>query len=158
MIIVGAQGSIESNILLEKINKLGSPVQVFDASYICGKDHILVAYEHAKRAFEDGRNTCKTIEMELILYASCRRQIKDALDLVGAKNCGDYAFVFFELRKKPAERFITEDLKLKIDNCVLHSSIEKLKKFVDEKELEAVDKTFYFDLLFEKIAMVELMK
>ncbi|HEC76893.1 MAG TPA: hypothetical protein ENI33_06530 [Thermoplasmatales archaeon] len=158
MIIIGAKGKLNIEETLEKLKKIKGISQIFDASCICGREHIEIAYERAKRAFEEGRNKCRSIEMEMLLYASCKRQIKDAMDFVGAKKHGEYAIFLDGLNEEEAIKFVKNELKLEIDENVLKPSIEKLKKFVDEKELRTVDKSFYFDLIYEKIAMVELTK
>lgn len=158
MIIIGAKGKLDVDDAIKKLKKIKGVSQIFDASCICGREHIEVAYERAKRAFEEGRNKCRSIGMEMLLYASCKRQIKDAMDFIGAKDNGEYAIFFEELSKEEATKFVENELNLVIDENVLEADIEKLKKFVSEKELNTVDKSFYFDLLFEKIAMVELLK
>jgi|Deesub1362A_J573_1020465.scaffolds.fasta_scaffold20960_1 KEOPS complex subunit Cgi121 len=157
MIVVGARGKLNVEEVLNRLKKDGIKVQILDASVVCGKEHIEVAYEHAKRAFEEGRNKSKSIEMELMLYASGKRQIKEAIEFIGAKEKGQYAFVFFDIDESKARKFV-ENLGLKIDDSVIQPSIEKLKKFVNKEELKTIDKDFYFDLIFEKIAMVELLK
>ncbi|MCD6448719.1 MAG: hypothetical protein J7L58_06765 [Thermoplasmata archaeon] len=157
MIVIGAKGRLDIERALQEIKKRGLKGQILDASVVCGKEHLEVAYDHARRAFEEGRNKSRSIEMEFLLYASTKRQIKEAIEFIGAKNEGEYAFVFFEGEEKEAREFVRE-LGLEIDDAVLEPNIEKLKKFVDERELETVDKTFYFDLIFEKVAMVEPMK
>jgi len=76
---------------------------------------------------------------------------------MGARVEGEYAFIFFNLDEKKAVEIVKE-LGLEVDDKVLEPSMEKLLYFVEEQELQTVDKSFYFDLLFEKVAMVELMK
>ncbi len=157
MIIIGAKGKLDVEEALNKIKEKGVKAQILDADVVCGKEHIEVAYEHAKRAFEEGRNKSKSIEMELMLYASGKRQIKEAIEFIGAKEKGNYVFIFFNVDENKARKFV-EDLGMKIDDSVIQPSIKKLKKFVSEEELKTIDKDFYFDLIFEKIAMVELLK
>ncbi|HEC76427.1 MAG TPA: hypothetical protein ENI33_04110 [Thermoplasmatales archaeon] len=158
MIIIGAKGKLSVEETLEKLKKIRGVSQIFDASCICGREHIEIAYEHAKRAFEEGRNKCRSIEMEMLLYASGKRQIKDAMDFIGAKKRGEYAIFFDKLNEKEAIKFVKNELKLEVDENVLKPNIEKLKKFVSEEELNTIDKSFYFDLIFEKVATVELTK
>jgi len=157
MIVIGAKGKLNVEEVLDKIKEQGIKAQILDADVVCGKEHIEVAYEHAKRAFEEGRNKSKSIGMELMLYASGKRQIKEAIEFIGAKEKGNYVFIFFNVDEGKARRFV-ESLGLKIDDGVMQPSIEKLKKFISEEELKTIDKDFYFDLIFEKIAMVELLK
>lgn len=157
MIIIGAKGRLNIERALKELKGMGKFAQVLDARVVCGKEHLRIAYEHAKRAFKNGRNVCKNIEMEFMLYASAKRQIKDAIEFIGAKEEGIYAFVFDGISEEEAMDFVKK-LNLKIDNNVLEPTMEKLKKFVEEKELETVDKAFYFDLLFEKMALLNAIK
>lgn len=158
MIIIGAKGKINVEDVLKRLKKLNCKfAQIVNADYVCGKEHLIVAYELAKRAFKNRRNICKNIEMEFLVYASAKKQIKDALAVMGAKDRGNYAFVFDGMRKKDALKFV-KDLGLKIDDKVIEPTIKKIKKFVNEKELKTIDKSFYFDLIFEKMAMMETLK
>ena len=158
MIILGAKGKIELQKLLDYLKEYSNEIQIMDATRICGKEHIHVAYEHAKRAFEEGTNTCKNIAMELLLYASCKRQIEDAIDFIGAKDNGKYAMVFFKVNIKSARHFIETQIGLTIDNSILKYSMQKLNNFIEKKEFETVEKNLYSDLLFEKIAILNLLK
>lgn len=158
MIVIGARGKLNVEEAIEKLRKVKGVSQIFDASCICGREHVEVAYERAKRAFQEGRNKCRSIEMEMLLYASCKRQIKDAMDFIRAKEEGEYAIFFDEIGEEEAIKFVRDELNLTIDEKVLEPSIEKLKKFVSEEEIKTIDKSFYFDLIFEKITMVELLK
>jgi len=157
MIVIGAKGRLNVEEALNKLKEKDIEAQIFDASKVCGVEHMEIAYEHARRAFKEGRNKSRSIGMELMRYASAKRQIKEAIDFMGAKEEGEYAFVFFNVEKKEAVKIVKE-MALEVDDSVLAPSKEKLLNFVDEDELKTVDKSFYFDLLFEKVAMVELMK
>ena len=157
MIVVGARGRMDVERALEIIKKHDSEAQILNATRVCGREHLEVAYEHARRAFQEGRNKSRSIGMETMLYASTKRQIKEAIEFMGARVEGEYAFIFFNLDEKKAVEIVKE-LGLEVDDKVLEPSMEKLLYFVEEQEMQTVDKSFYFDLLFEKVAMVELMK
>jgi len=158
MIIIGAKGEINVEDVLKRLKKLNCKfAQIVNADYVCGKEHLIVAYEFAKRAFKNGRNICKNIEMEFLIYASAKKQIKDALAIIGAKEKGNYAFIFDGIKKRDGIKFV-KDLGLKIDDKVIEPTIEKLKKFVEDKELKTIDKSFYYDLIFEKMAMMDAIK
>ena len=73
--IIGAKAMIESiDGFLEKISsfekKYNVEVQVFDADLIYGKNHLQSAYDHAKRAFENNKNSTNSLAMETLLYAA----------------------------------------------------------------------------------------
>ena len=157
MIVIGAKGKLDVEKVLKEMKEKGMKGQILDASVVCGIEHIKVAYEKAKRAFKERRNKSKSIEMEFLLYASTKRQIKEAIEFMGAKEEGEYAFIIFEGNEKEARKFI-EKLGLEIDDSVIEPSIEKLKKFVSKEELKTIDKSFYFDLIFEKMALLDAIK
>lgn len=157
MMVIGAKGHLDVEDALERGRTKGFSLQILDASCVCGKEHLEVALAHARRAFEEKRNVSESMEMEFLRYVSCRRQIRDAIAFAGAKDSGTYAFVFFSGTQEQAQRFV-EELGLEIDGRVLEPAEEKIKRFVGERELSTVDKSFYVDLVFEKIAMVSLMK
>jgi len=158
VVVIGAKGKINVEEVIKKLHEYCSPCQIFDADVICGEEHIITAYHHAKRAFKYGKNIAKSMEMEILLYVAARRQINDAIKFAGAKNNGKYAFLFVGKSKKDAEDFV-KMLGMKIDNRLLKPSIQKLKKFgITEKELKSVNKSMYADLVLEKMALLELMK
>ncbi len=157
MIVIGAKGKMDVERALKFLKGIDENAQILDATMVCGREHLGVAYEHAERAFREGRNKSRSIGMETMLYASTRRQIKEAIETMGAKEEGEYAFLFFNVDEREARKVVKE-MGLVIDESVLEPSMEKLMNFIDEEEIKTVDKSFYFDLLFEKIAMVELMK
>ncbi|MEM1513945.1 MAG: KEOPS complex subunit Cgi121 [Candidatus Thermoplasmatota archaeon] len=163
MIIIGAKGKMDVEDAIKKFMdfcKRNFVIgQIFDADLIFGEEHLAVAYERAKKAFEKGRNICKTIEMEMLLYASARRQINEAISLIGAKKEGNYAFfICGKIDKEKVADFI-HGLNLEIDQDVIEFKKEKLKKFgIDEKEIFATDEKFHKDLIFEKIALLDAIK
>ena len=174
MIIVGAAGRVEdSDKLLEKLGQISKErdieIVAVDAGYVCGKDHIVSAYRHAVRAFEEGRNSMKKFSMEILLYISGERQIKNAIQKIGIKDgIENVVFIFMDasdyenLKGKISEDEalkIVDELGFRIDNDVLKPSREKLKAmgFGDE-EIETVSKDKYSDLILEKVAMVDVIK
>ena len=99
--IIGAKGHI-SNIddFLKKINNFCNKnsiiIQVFNAEIIFGRNHILSAYKHAKRAFEQKTNTTNSLAMEILLYASGERQLKLAIPKIGVKK-GDRVSIYLPM-------------------------------------------------------------
>jgi len=164
--IIGAKGKI-SNIdkFLEKINsfceKKSIVIQVFNAEMIFADKHIISAYEHAKRAFEQKTNTTNTLAMEILLYASGERQLKLAIPKIGVKKGqADIAIIF--IGDKITDKLIDElmqELSIKRDDKVLEGDINTLKKFgLKESEIKTVSKDKYGGLILEKIALVDIIK
>ena len=69
-------------------------VQLFRADRIAGKEHLFFAAMGAVRAFRQRRHRARTLAVELLLYASCQRQISKAIRLLGVgPQTGDAALV-----------------------------------------------------------------
>ncbi|HHF58845.1 MAG TPA: hypothetical protein ENL44_01425, partial [Thermoplasmatales archaeon] len=106
------------------------------------------------RAFEEGRNSMKKFSMEILLYISGERQIKNAIQKIGIKDGIENVVLIFmdrtdheSLKGKISEDEalkIVDELGFRIDNDVLKPSREKLKAmgFGDE-EIETVSKDKY---------------
>src|SRR5437867_8774842 len=63
----------------------GGWAQLLDADAVLGRDHLASAFDHARRAFDQGRNSTASIEVEFLLYASGERQISKAISTAGAR-------------------------------------------------------------------------
>jgi len=63
----------------------GVVVQFFDASLIAGVEHLRFAALNALNAFKSKVNISDSLAMEILLYASSRRQIKEAVMHLGIK-------------------------------------------------------------------------
>jgi len=165
--IFGAEGKI-SNIdsFLKKIKEFSKEknilIQSFDAELIYDKNHLISAYKHAKRAFENKTNTCNSLEMEILLYASGERQLKIAIPKIGVKK-GNTSIVFIMINKedeidKIVDPFL-ELFDLKRSDNLLKGNINTLKKLgFKDSEIRTVSKDKYSDLVLEKVAMVDIIK
>jgi len=60
--------------------------QVFDADRVAGWRHLFFAAVNAVEAFEGGRGISRSLEVEVLLYASCRDQISQAFEIVGVSE------------------------------------------------------------------------
>jgi len=58
-------------------------IQLFRADRIAGPEHLIFAAGAAIRAFRQHRQRSHTFAVELLLYASCQRQISKAIQLLG---------------------------------------------------------------------------
>ncbi len=131
-------------------------VQLLDARLVCGRDHLLSAFEHADRAFREGRNTAKTLAVEFALFVSGERQIADALAKVGIR--GDTAeFAVVSFGGVPDD--ILGPLALTRDDSVLAETPAKLRAFgLTDAELATVPPDRVSDLVLERVALVDLLK
>jgi len=64
----------------------GVRFQVFDADRVAGWRHLYFAAVNAVGAFEGGRGISRSLEVEALLYASCRDQISQAFEVVGVSE------------------------------------------------------------------------
>jgi KEOPS complex subunit Cgi121 len=58
-------------------------VQLVRADRIAGREHLKFAARNAIRAFRQKNNRSQSLAMELLLYASCQRQISRAIQRLG---------------------------------------------------------------------------
>jgi len=61
----------------------GLDVQLFDAGAVVNSDHLRSAAFHALRSQQRGTMRSGSLPMEMLLYASGRRQIRDAMAMMG---------------------------------------------------------------------------
>ena len=164
-------GDLDPQKLLDNIQDFAKEnsisIQIFDAQLIFGKDHLRSACEHAKRAFKQENHISESLEMEIMLYAAGEYQIKNALGKLGVKpgaseialiivgeleNIEQKLNVFFEKLK-------VDGLELSIDNRVLDGDIKTLKLYgITDDELNAVPEDHWFELVLEKVALVDIIK
>jgi len=132
----------------------GGRAEVYDATAVLGAAHIQVAWEHARRAFDDGRNQCDSLEMETRLYASGERQIKGALQRTGVKAGKVPVALVSENGDLLAN--VMQKLGLIRDDSLLEATEGKLLKFgIARREIEAIGRDAC-DLVFERMALQEV--
>ena len=168
MKIVGSRGNIKNvDNFLKQVGSFSQNhnivVQVFDADVIFGKDHLISAFQHAKRAMDEETNTTNSLGMEILLYASGERQLKLAIPKMGVKKGdGRIAFVLVDENDEISNKLIDEllnFLSLVRDDEVLEGNENTLKKFgLKDNEIKTVTKAKYGDLILEKVAMVDIIK
>jgi KEOPS complex subunit Cgi121 len=170
--VVGAKGNIQDvDVFLKKIRDFAREhdivVQVFNADLVFGKNHLLSAVNHAVRSHERKTNTTKSLDMEILLYASGERQLKLAIPKMGVKSGKvNIAFVFVDDIQKASGSLSDQKvdqlvifLNIKRDDSVLNGDVETLKEFgITSSELKTVAKAKYGDLILEKVARVDIIK
>ena len=173
IVVIGARGTIKNiNSFVEQLllfsKKENLVIQVFDATVIYGKDHLISATTHAQRAFEQGRNATNSLALEILLYAAGERQIQKALQKMGVKK-GEQEIAFIltnDMTLKTKSRIEKAVIKrllrtfhLTSDETVLNGTRTTLKRFgITEKEISTVPESNYGDLILEKIALVDVIK
>ncbi|MFW6121546.1 MAG: KEOPS complex subunit Cgi121 [Petrotogales bacterium] len=172
---IGAKGKIKDvDSFLKQIDNFSQShhiiIQVFDADMVYGKKHLVSAVEHAIRAFKQKTNTSDSLPMEILLYASGERQLKQAIPKLGIKkDKTNIAMVFvnnIEVVKdaygKLSEKLINKllmSLSIVRDDSVIEGDVGTLGKFgLIEDEIATVTKAKYENLILEKVAMVDIIK
>lgn len=166
----GCNGKISSvNDFISKVSAFSQKyqigIQTLDAEVVFGKDHIISAFHHAKRSFDRNEASMNSLEMELLLYAAGERQIKHALKKMGVKK-GDSSFVTIfiinDISIDDVDNIIDifiHDFNLKRDDEVLNPDKNKLTTFgIDQKAINSVKKDQCFQLVLEKVALVDIIK
>jgi KEOPS complex subunit Cgi121 len=168
--IIGCKGMIPSvNDFIDQINdfveKYDIKIQVMDARVVFGKDHLISAFEHAKRAFYQNTASTHSFEMELLLYAAGERQIKHAISKMGLKKKNNSFVIIFLITEHDyksiniiIDKFL-DNFHLERDDLVIEPDETMLSKFGIKKEaIKSVRKDQKFQLILEKVALVDIIK
>jgi KEOPS complex subunit Cgi121 len=116
--------------LLHTLRKnLGNiPLQVLDAAYIAGKQHVLFATINALSAFKQGNNLSTHIEVEILLYLSAQRQISKAIELIGVKtHTRQIVVIFLTSNRAEAKRkeIILQSISGQRDDTIINLDEKK---------------------------------
>ncbi len=133
----------------------GGWAQILNPEAVLGRDHLSSAFEHARRAFEQGRNTTDSIEMEFLLYVSGERQISKALEVAGARARQPVVVAI-------ASGGSAEDLLARYswerDDALLEATLARLRRAGFSKEEIDSAGSNASDLILERVARVDLIK
>ncbi len=149
--VIGLRGDFTFEQAMDHFETLGAEVALLDPESVCGKDHLVSAYSHAERAFEEGRNRSKKIVTEMILYAAFERQIGRALAAVKPREgsgCVVAAVIGYD------GDLHLEKLHAVEDSSLLAPSAEKARRL----GVELFDGVPPEDAVLEQVAFVDLMK
>lgn len=112
-------------------------VQFFDADVIATWQHLYFAVLNALTAFKNKENISKNLSMEIMLYASARRQIRKAMQLVGIKpGSRNIAALVVEGKPESVELVLKE-----ISTCIDRPSDDSVLGFSEEK-IERIRRAF----------------
>ena len=147
--VIGMRGDAPFDEMVNHFTSMGGDVVLMDPDMVAGKDHILSAATHAKRAFSEGTNRSKTVLTEIILYAAWERQISKALAKMKPKeNRNECVALLIDIDDPRLDAIgMTRDDSL-IDATDLKAERLGLKKGAVSYEDQAI----------ENVALVELLK
>ena len=167
---IGCKGTISDvNEFISKVADFSKEhqigIQLLDANLVFGKDHIISSFKHAKRSIQRNEASTNSFEMELLLYAAGERQIKHAISKMGVKPKDTTFAVIFIINDKSTKNFnniidiFLQIFNLKRDDGVLIPDETKLTEYgIKKQAIESVKKNQIFQLVLEKIALVDVIK
>jgi KEOPS complex subunit Cgi121 len=143
-------------------------VQFFDADLVATWRHLYFAALNAVMAFETKRNISKSLAVETLLYASGKRQIKKALEIIGVKaGCTNIAGIIIGKKEQvvtAAFLVLSNEFGVSSDESVLEISKNKILKIrqsfdISTKELKATSlksnpESALVDLVVERVALL----
>ncbi len=166
--ITAGRADIESiDEIIEEINVIDEEYdtvsQIFDASKIFGKNHLLQSSKLTLEALEDGETFANSPAIELTCWTAGSRQINKSLERVGVKEGSDQPVSAVTIGDdtesvEEAQEKITQNLKIRKDEKALEVSEEKIeglkKTFsITEKQLEVSTPE---KIVLEQIALLSL--
>ncbi len=150
------QGILKVNSLDEFLKDLGNCVTVIDAKYVIDLDVVRFAVEKALKSWEEGRNVAKTLPLEILLYFSATRQIRDAVK-VGVKEGINEAVVVIlnDCEDKLGKYFEERDI-VRVDD----ERVENVKRLygITDEEIKIVGLEKLPLLIRERIALFDVFK
>lgn len=152
-------------------------IQALNADFVAGAQHILFAAEKAIRSWESGKPLANDLGMEILLYASGKRQINKALDMGMHVGNNRVAFIIVSDSPSVVEEAVQqvvvlvkemggrlgEDTGERAQNDIFGYSEDKKERLqsffeITDLELEAAGAEKICDLVLERVAMVDVMK
>ncbi|MDI3539758.1 MAG: hypothetical protein PWR29_1954 [Methanolobus sp.] len=140
----------------------GTVIQAMDAGKIAGERHVRFAVQKATRAFEGNYNSAKDLGIEIMRYASGKRQIEEAFSM--GVHEGDMDIVFVIIGGEEGVDRSAESLKGIIEEKdTLAYSLLKRESIISQfditaKEIEAAGEDILSDLVIERVALVDVLK
>jgi len=158
------KGPVDIKQMLKAVEKVSKEqfieLQLVDASKVFGKEHLELAAQKAIRAFKEGRNFGKTLAVEVLLYASGKRQISQAIKFMGLRDgITELAAIIIAEHGKKIPADLPRMLELERDDKVLEGSDDVLEAFgIGPQARKGIPKSRWGDLVLEKVALLDLEK
>ncbi|MDK2893139.1 KEOPS complex subunit Cgi121 [Methanohalophilus sp.] len=138
-------------------------IQAMDASKLVGMSHIDLAMRKAMRAFEEQQNVARDLGVEIMRYASGKRQIGEAFSLGLSEGENHVVFVVLGELEEAVSRTSGMLRELIEISPVLEFRPDKkailMEHFgIQEAEIIAVGYEKLPDLVLERVALVDVLK
>jgi len=82
-------------------------LQVMDANLVAGYEHVLLAVGMAIKAWSEDKKIARSLAMEALLYASAKRQIKEAIETIGPSSSGECVILVLSDSKERLESILS---------------------------------------------------
>ncbi len=139
----------------------GCVLTFINADYVIDLGVVEFAIKKAIKSWKEGRRIAKTLSMEILLYYSATRQIKDALKL-GLKNGLNRVVAVVEDCEEWLKDagFVEKNVLDKETKDIKDEKIEKIKRIYDisDEEIEIVGKEKLPLLIRERIVLFDLYR
>ena len=152
-------------------HKYAVTIQAMDAELIAGEEHIKSAVEKAIRALKRERGITSDLGLEILLYASGRRQIERALGMGVTEGKKNVAIVIVDERSEKDLEVVAEEVKRKIgieevpireleSELSNSNKKERIKEFfsITEDEVNVVGEEKLKMLVLERVALLDVLK
>ena len=155
--------SLDIDLLFDFLRERSSTevvIQILDPTLLISVKQLQSAIYHTEKSFENKRNIARTKANELLIRLAGKRQISNALNLLGIKDSSQYLLVIafgatLENNKKELEKLveqfgISEDEE---ENTLPISKLKVLSSYYEcQEDLLEIEKR-----ALEKIAFVEVL-
>ena len=128
---------------------------VLDGDMIFGPDHLASALYHARKAFDERRNSSDSLAMETLLYASGERQLSGAIRKL---SVGEETTEVVVVRLTDDQFDAGKDWKRYVGTEPTQGEERFIRFGITREELATADEGRRLDLVLEKVASVDLIK
>ena len=137
-------------------------IQGINADKVAGVEHVDSAIRKAMRSMEHGTNVANDLGVEIMRYASGKRQIGEAFS-IGLEE-GNMNVLFVVIGDAASAEMAVKDLSGSIEpsSVMAYSDMKKssiVSQFcITDEELDAVGEDKIPDLVLERVALVDVLK
>lgn len=117
-----------------RANSKDSHVQILDADYVAGFEHLFFAVLNAVKSFKAGYNISRSLPIEILLFASGQDQIRKAIDLLGIKETTQNIVLLIVAENRDKAILTLNSIKnalgWKVDQGVIEMTDEKIQRII----------------------------
>ncbi len=149
------QGVLKVDSIEDFLKRFGECVAVIDARYVIDLENVKFAVEKAIKSWERGERISRSLTLEILLYFTATRQIKDAIK-VGLKEGVNEVVLVLLNGCDGLERYFEEREVVRVDE----ERIENVRKIygITDEELKVVGVEKLPLLIRERIALFSVFK